>query len=77
MATIAEARGTVLVVTLGHGTDPFDAIACTGRHLFRGAPLAEEPDHLPVTARDRLLGRAIAPLQIVNREMWLNRKSSC
>jgi hypothetical protein len=75
MATIAERRGAVLVVTLGHGAHPFDAVARTGRHLFQGAPLCEESEHLPVTARNRLLGRAIASLQIVNRKMRLNRKS--
>ena len=75
MATSAEARGAVWVVTLGHGAEPFDAVAWAGRHLFRGAPLGEEPDHLPVAARDRILGRARASLQIVHREMGLHRQS--
>jgi hypothetical protein len=75
MAPVPKARGAILVVTLCHHAEPFDAVACAGRDLFRGLPLSQEPDHLPVTARDRLFGRAIAALQIVNREMGLNRKS--
>lgn len=75
MAAVSEPRGTRLGVTLGHRAAPFDAVACTGGDLFRSVPLGEAPDQLPGAARDRLLGRTIAALQIVSREMGLYRKS--
>jgi hypothetical protein len=72
MASVTEARGAVLVVTLGNRAAPFDAVACTGRDQFSGSPLCEEPNHLPGAARHRLFGRAIASLQSMDREMGLN-----
>ena len=72
MTAIAEARRTVSVVALGNGAHPVGRVAGDGSHLLRGAALGEQPDHLPVAARDRIPGGAIASLQCVKREKWLD-----
>jgi hypothetical protein len=75
MAPVTQPHGAVLVRALGDGAHPVGRIAGDGGHVCGGQPLGEQPDQLPVAARDRLLSGAIASLQFVKREMWLNGKS--
>jgi hypothetical protein len=63
MAPVAQARWAVLVIALGHSAHLVGRVAGDRGHPFRGQALGEQPDHLPLAARDRVFGGAIALLQ--------------
>jgi hypothetical protein len=75
MTSVPKPCGTMLVVALGERADPVGRVAGDGGHPFRGQALGQQPDDLPMAARHRLFGGAIAMLQCVKREVWLNGKS--
>ena len=72
MTPVAQARWSVLVIALGHSAHSVGRVASDRGHPFRGQALGQQPDHLPVAAHDRVFSGAIASLQFVNREIWLN-----
>jgi hypothetical protein len=69
MPPVPQAFWPMRVVALGDAADPVDGVPGHHGHLRRGAPLGEEPDHLPVAARDRILGRTIAALQDIKQKV--------
>jgi hypothetical protein len=75
MAPVTPPGRPLLVITRCASAHPLHGVPVAGSHLFREPPSGQEPDDLPVAARNRLFGRAIASLEIVKRKMGLNRKS--
>jgi hypothetical protein len=75
MAPVTQPRGAMLVISLGDGAHPIRRQTGDGCHVFGGQPLGEQPDHLPVAARDELFGSAIPLFQFRNRKVGLYRKS--
>jgi hypothetical protein len=74
MAPVAQPGGALLVVALRDCADPLDGVAGDGRHLLRGFPLGEQPEHLPVAAGDRIAGVLITRGQFLRAQVWVDHE---
>ena len=74
-AGLAISLRTLIVVAMGNGTDPSQAITRVFDDLLRGFTLRKEPHDLPMASCNRVFRFAILVLDLFEAEVRFNRQT--
>lgn len=72
MPTVAESLRSALIVAMGEGADPRQAVAGELLDLFGRLSLRHEPDDLPMASLHRVFGLAVTCLDFFEAQMRLD-----
>ncbi len=76
MAAVADVVRTISIVTADNRVQPGQRVATELCDFGWGTALAQQPEHLPMTASHRIGGLAIALPELLNRQMVNQFQSS-
>ncbi len=70
MAAVANVLRSISIVAADNRVQPGQRVATELCDIGWGAALAQQPEHVPMTASDRIGGLAIALPEFLNRQMF-------